>query len=164
MDPSLDENDRIYYQAGKKPAVGKSANWWKKNAKEFLPEKRSRVGSNDERYAFLGLLIKYLTEEGRYEVSDAWKAVCDNSKDLGHYCDSKDNKHELESTGSRKIGEWFDLANTYKITINDEIFGFSLFGGCHDDKGEHMPLVDVMDRVEPNGNLDFSTGWIVLDK
>ena len=135
MDSSLDENGYIYYQAGKKPVVGKSADWWKKNAKKFMPEKGSRLGTTKERIAFLGLLIKYLIEEQVYTVSDAWKAVCDQSKNLGHYCDSENEKHNLECSGSRQIGDWYDLANTYKITVDDELGRFALVGGCYNNNG-----------------------------
>ena len=69
-----------------------------------------------------------LKEKG-YEVKDAWKAVCDQSKDLGHYWDSENAKHDFEDTGSRQIGEWCDLGNTCKITEDDEVGGFSLVGG-----------------------------------
>lgn len=162
MDPSFDKNGRIYYQAGEKPAVGKSTNWWKENAKEFLPEKNSREGSTKERIAFLGLLIKYLIEKEGYTVSDAWKAVCDQSKDLGHYWDSKDAKYDFEPTGSRKIGEWFDLANAYKITVDDEASGFSLFGGFYSSFGDDYPLADVDNFNNSNGNHNDSTGWLVL--
>jgi hypothetical protein len=48
LDPSLDANDKICYQTGLKPAVGKSYNWWKKNAKEFCPERKSRLGTKSE--------------------------------------------------------------------------------------------------------------------
>ena len=42
-----------------KPAVGRTVKWWKKKAKEFMPEKESRIGTTNERIAFLALLIKY---------------------------------------------------------------------------------------------------------
>ena len=31
MDPSVNEEGKIFYQAGKKSAIGKSADWWTKN-------------------------------------------------------------------------------------------------------------------------------------
>lgn len=163
MDATLDEYDRIYYQKGKKPEFNKSANWWKKNAKKFMPEKESRLGTIKERIAFLGLLIKYLIEERGYIVSDAWKAVCDQSKDLGHYRDSKDAKNKFEFTGSRQVGDWYDLANTSKIIINDdEASGFSLIGGDFYNYGEDYPLADVNSIYGSFVDYSYSTGWIVL--
>ena len=162
MDACFDEKGNICFKAGMKPAVGKlSVNDWKRVAKEFLPEKQSRLGTTKERIAFLGLLIKYLIEEKGYEVKEAWKAVCDQSKDLGHYLNSENAKHDLEDTGSRQVGEWYDLANTYKITVDDEANGFSIIGGNYNDYGT-IPLADV-DRVNfPYNVYYYSVGWFVL--
>ena len=63
MDASFDEEGNICYKAGMKPAVGKSANWWNEKAKEFMPEKESRLGMTEQRIAFLGLRMKYLIEK-----------------------------------------------------------------------------------------------------
>ncbi len=163
MDACFDEEGNICFKAGMKPAVGKlSANDWKRVAKEFLPEKESRLGTTKERIAFLGLLIKYLIEEKGYKVKDAWKAVCDQSKDLGHYWDSENAKHEFEDTGSRQIGEWCDLGNTCKITEEDEASGFSLVGGCYFFSGDFYPLADVGSFGYPGGVYYRSVGWFVL--
>lgn len=163
MDACFDEEGNICFKAGMKPAVGKlSVNEWKRVAKEFLPEKESRLGTTKERIAFLGLLIKYLIEEKGYEVKDAWKAVCDQSKDLGHYWDSENAKHDFEDTGSRQIGEWCDLGNTCKITEDDEVGGFSLVGGSCDYYGSHYPLADVVGIGSPDRVCDCGVGWFVL--
>lgn len=162
MDASFDEEGNICFKAGMKPAVGKSPNWWEKNAKKFMPEKGSRLGMTKERIAFLGLLIKYLIEEKGYTVSNAWKAVCNQSKDLGHYWDSENAKHEFENTGSRQVGEWRDLANTYKITVDDEAGGFSLVGGYYFNYGNLYPLADVVSVDFPYCEYYFSVGWLVL--
>ena len=87
MDPSLDdEGETIIYCPGRKPAVGKSAYWWYKNAPRFMANKNSRMRDNLEHDVVLGVMqIKYLVEEKGYEVAEAWMAVCVDSKDLGHY-------------------------------------------------------------------------------
>lgn len=162
MDACFDEEGNICFKAGMKPAVGKSSNWWKETAKKFMPEKGSRLGTTKERIAFLGLLIKYLIEEKGYAVSDAWKAVCDQSKDLGHYWDSENAKHDFEPTGSRQVGEWYDLANTYKITEDDEAGGFSLVGGIYIGDGDDYPLADVNRICYPFVEYGDSSGWLVL--
>lgn len=163
MDACFDEEGNICFKAGMKPAVGKlSANDWKRVAKEFLPEKGSRLGTTKERIAFLGLFIKYLIEEKGYEVKDAWKAVCDQSKDLGHYLDSENAKYEFEDTGSRQIGEWCDLGNTCKITEDDEAGGFSLVGGHCYCGGDGYPLADVFSFCFPNCVCNYGVGWFVL--
>lgn len=164
IDPSFDDNGNIVYGSGQMPAVGKSPNWWKENAIKFLPEKRSRLGTNKEHIAFLGLLLKYLVDEENYTVSDAWKAVCDQSKGLAHYWNSEDSKRSLEPTGSRKIGEWYDLANTYKITT-DENTASSFFheGGHCQCNGESFPLTTSSKIIYPDIFYFGSVGWIVLD-
>lgn len=162
MDACFDEKGNICFKAGMKPAVGKSPNWWKETAKKFMPEKGSRLGTTKERIAFLGLLIRYLIEEKGYTVSNAWKAVCDQSKDLGHYWDSENAKHDFEDTGSRQVGEWYDLANTYKITVDDEAGGFSLVGGRYFNFGDYCPLAGVDGVYNPNYVYINSVGWLVL--
>ncbi len=163
MDACFDEEGNICFKAGMKPAVGKlSVKDWKRVAKEFLPEKESRLGTTKERIAFLGLLIKYLIEEKGYQVSDAWKAVCDQSKDLGHYADSENPKYNFEDTGSRQVGEWCDLGNTFKITEDDEASGFSLVGGYYFSNGYNYPLAVVISINYPNCVDYYGVGWFVL--
>ena len=136
MDPSFSEDGGICYKAGLKPAVGKSYNWWNKVAVEFYPERHSRLGTRLEYVAFLGVLIKKLVDSG-WTVENSWNAVCNDSRQLGHYWNSKNAKHDLEPTGSREICGFFDLANTYKILARDEeAGGFWLAGGdCNNNWG-----------------------------
>lgn len=163
MDACFDKEGNICFKTGMKPAVGKlSVTDWKRVAEEFLPEKGSRLGATKERIAFLGLLIKYLIEAKGYEVKDAWKAVCGQSKDLGHYSDSENAKYDLEDTGSRRIGEWCDLGNTCKITENDESGCFSLVGGHCIYNGDCYPLASVDWIDYPGYVYDHSVGWLVL--
>lgn len=164
MDPSMDENGNIYYKVGEKPAVERIiVKEWKKKAKDFLPEKNSRLSENKEHYAFLALLIKYLIEKKHYKVGNAWKAVCDQSKNLGHYIDSKNWKGDFELTGSRKVGKWYDLGNTFKITINEKTGGFVIFGGCYNSYGDDCPLADAISIDYPDNFYNYSVGEIVLD-
>ena len=160
MDPSLDEDGNICYKAGRMPAVGKKADWWEIKAKEFLPDKESRLGLTKERIAFLALLMKELIEECGYTISDAWKAVCDQSKDIGHYSNSKDAKHDFEPTGGRQVGRWNDLGNTYKITKN-KAGGFSIVGGFCKSDGFVSPLAIVVRYFIYNNNY-YGVGWLVL--
>ena len=164
IDPSFDDDGNICFCRGKKPAVGKSANWWKKKAEEFLPEHGSRMGLTKEKIGCLGLLIKYLVEENGYTLSNAWKAVCDQSKDLGHYWDSKNAKYDFEPTGSRQVGDWCDLGNICKITKDEEASGFSLVGGCYNFYGDFCPLTVVGSIYNPINDYNNSVGWLVLSE
>lgn len=164
MDPSFDEDEYIIYKQNEEPAVGKSAIEWKELAREFLPEKNSRLGSSNERIAFLAFQIRYLVKKKRYTMKDAWKAVCDQSKDLGNYWDSQDGARSgFEHTGLRNIGEWCDLGNTYKITIDEESGDFMQTGGDYTSCGDEDPLSAVYLVGNPSEKLDSSTGWIVMD-
>ena len=166
LDPSFvnSKYHDICYSAGNKPAVGKSYNWWNKKAKAFCPERNSRLGTKIEYIVFLGVLIKRLVDEG-WKVADAWNAVCNDSKDLGHYCNSENSKHEFEDTGSREICGFFDLANTYKILAKDEeAGGFWLAGGDFDLFSYFYPLADLSLSDSQNGDSYYGVGWLVLEK
>ena len=130
-----------------------------------MPEKNSRQGNRKFEYdPFLGLLIKYLIEEKKYSREEAWKVVCNQSKDLGHYFDSKNAKHAFEPTGNRKIGEWYDLANTCKSVKDEEVAsGFSLVGGHYRNFGNDYPLASVSIIFDSNSDYNFGVGWLVLD-
>ena len=162
LDPSF-EGERIVYKAGEEPAVYKSPNFWDEELKKIIPEKNSRMGTLLQCAAFLGLLIKYLIEEEGYEVAEAWKAVCDDSKKLGHYWNSDNAKHAFEATGSRKVWDFYDLANTPKIVKDDSSkSGFTRIGGTCMCGGDFMPLADYIQPIDADRNFLF-VGWMVLD-
>ena len=164
IDPSFDKDGNIIYKEGEKPAVGKSANFWNEELKKFMADKNSRMGTLLQYAAFLGLLIKYLIEEKGYKVAEAWKAVCDDSKELGHYWNSDDAKHAFEATGSRKIWVFYDLANTCKIVSDDSAAsGFSLVGGTYFCNSFDYPLADVGTILDADYNFIYGVGWLVLD-
>lgn len=164
MDPYASKDGDFFYAAGNKPAVGHSYDWWEKKAMEFDPDRESRLGTRYEYVAFLGVLIKSLVEYG-WKTADAWKAVCDDSKELGHYWNSENAKHSLETTGSREACGFYDLANTYKILAEDEdekAGGFWLAGGDYYDFSYINPLADLYHYCNRNYYYDFCVGWLVL--
>ena len=162
MDPS-EENGKIIFKHGNKPALGHSPVWWDETWKRFMPSKNSRSGTELHHAAFLGKLMKYLIDEKNYSVGNAWKAVCNDSRDLGHYWNSKDAKYEFEPTGSRKVGLFCDLANTCKILKKRGASGFLLAGGRYCNFSEGCPLADMSTINNPSDNYYYSVGWLVLD-
>ena len=162
IDPSFNEDKaEICYKFGRRPAVGKSYNWWKKTARKFKPN--SRLGTRYEYAAFLGVLIKKLVENG-WSAAKAWNAVCTDSKDLGHYRNSENAKGTFEDTGAREVCGFFDLANTYKILAEDEeAGGFWLAGGCYGDFSYGDPLADLFRSDIRFFGRSSSVGWLVLD-
>ena len=165
-DPSFDNNRRICYQPGNKPAVGKSYDWWEEEAKKYAPERGSRLGTKSEYIAFMAVLIKELVDSGK-PVEWAWDAVCNDSKELGHYWNSRaDHYHyELSATGDREICGWCDLANTYKILAKDEEAGvFWHAGGYYYVNGNERPLAGLSPDIFFGEEKIGSCGWLVLEK
>ena len=162
MDPS-EEDGKIVFKPGKKPAVGHSPVWWDKTWSKFMPSKNSRSGTDLHRAAFLGKQMKYLIEEENYSVEDAWKAVCVDSRDLGHYWNSKDANHDFEPTGSRKIGDHSDLANTFKILKKRGATYFLRAGGHFSSSSDEHPLADLRIISAPSYKDDYGVGWLVMD-
>lgn len=157
-DPSIDMNGKIQFASGFKPAVGYSYNELEKLAKE----NGVRLGTKNEYCLFLGTIIIRLMVEG-WSENDAWKAMCCDSKELGHYLDSADAKGNFEPTGSRMIAGKCDLANAYKILEKDEkAGGFWLAGGSCNCYGNDDPLAVLsLGRGYDNHNSN-SVGWFVL--
>ena len=162
MDPTLDEVENICFKAGEKPAVGKSYNWWRENAKRFNPKRKSRLGTKAQYVAFLGVLIKTLVTDG-WTVDEAWDAVYNNSEKLGHYWNSENAKCDFEPTGSRAIAGFYDLANTYKVLEEDEkTDGYWCVGGSYYDWSDSLPLADLSYHSRRLDYHDYGVGWIVL--
>jgi hypothetical protein len=161
MDPYFTANG-IGYVAGKKPAVGKSYDWWVDTAKKYAPSRKSRLGTRLEYGAFLGVLIKKLVEEGK-SVEWAWNAVCNDSKELGHYWNSENAKHEFEPTGSRIICGFYDLANTCKILAEDEEAGGFWLAGCNYNCISYCYSLAALSHLTYRycGGSN-SVGWLVL--
>ena len=165
LDPSFNEDETgIVFETGKRPAVEKSYNWWEVKAKEYLPERGSRLGTRTEYVAFLGVFIKKLVASG-WSVSNAWNAVCDDSRELGHYWNSENAKHDIEVTGSREICGFCDLSNMCKILAWDaETGGFWLAGGYYFDSSNSHPLADFSHDTDLVIDYYDSVGWLVLSK
>ena len=76
LDPSFTKNgEGIFFSPGHMPAVGRSYPRWEKVAKEYAPERNSRLGTRLEYGAFLGVYIKNLVSKGK-SIEWAWNAVC----------------------------------------------------------------------------------------
>lgn len=161
MDASENEGEILFFEEGCEPAVNHSAEWWEEKAIKIMPKKNSRLGSKKRYDAFLGVLIKYLVDEKKYTVYEAWRAVCDDSKFLGHYYNSPNAKKQKEPTGSRWVGCWADLANTCKIIKEDE--NYVLVSGTYREDSTRCTLVDCADIEYADEEYSLSVGWIVMD-
>ncbi len=164
MDPSFeDDGETIIYCAGRKPAVGKSPLWWYENALKFMPEKNSCLCNElDDDVVLLVMCIKSFVKIG-YTVAEAWQAVCVNSKGIGHFADSVNAKKDFEPTGSRRLGDMYDLGNTGKIIKVNLGLKLELRGGNYKNYGRITPLASAIKINDFSEDYNRSVGRIKLD-
>ena len=137
MDPS-EEDGKIVFKPGNKPAVGHSPIWWSETWKNFMPSKNSRSGTELHWAIFLGYLMKRLVDEEKYSVKDAWRTVCDDA--------------------------FFNISNTRKLLERWEISGFWFAGGsCSDNRDNKYPLAYLLPIFYVSFDYDDSVGWLVMD-
>ncbi len=156
-DPSMD-NGKLQFVPGFRPAEGYSYN----EMEELAKENGLRLGTKHEYILFLGWLINSLIKKG-WSKELAWKAVCTDSRDLGHYSNSAEARgYYFEPTGSRMIEGKCDLANTYKILARDEeAGGFWHAGGCYLCRSYDVPLADLRSCSSYNLLNSDGVGWFV---
>lgn len=162
MDPSIDQNGNICYRAGLRPAVNQSPIWFKEAFEKFMPNMNSRMGTYAQRLILMGLVLRHLVYKQEVPVHTAWHLVCDKSNCLGHYLDSMESTQGiLQSTGQCKVGKFYDLANTSKITLSEGTY--TVFKGNAFLQSEICPLT-YFERVHhPNEKMPKATGWCVMD-
>jgi len=163
-DPSLDAQLGIVFEPGKRPGPSITCSWWRKTAKKFNPKRKSRLGTEYEYFAFLGVLIKRLIASG-WSVEEAWDAVCNDSKKLGNYANCHEFDFVLEPTGSREICGFADLGNTMKILTRTKNTGYWLAGGFFIADSCRMPLSYLVRGRKANDILpsDLYVGWVILE-
>lgn len=165
-DPSLaDDGYSIRFISGEKPNINMTYTWWVDAAKRYYPLRNSRLGTKNEYYAFIGVLMKKLMESGK-TLEWVWKSLCDDSKELGNFWNSKNSQHDIELTGSRCICDFCDLGNTSKFLAGDEDAPHYRAGGTYYMDGNYKPLAKVdgcnLNFEVPKGYTILSVGWIVL--
>ena len=173
-DPSYtDDGKNIIYAPNREPAILKSVEDFNKMVemcKNFIPEMNTRIGTELERRVFLGYIIKTLVEKEGIEIGMAWYLVCDESSKLAPY-----GLSEKEKTGTFKVGKWYDLGNTKKLTLPvNNLIPFSgtidetlvSFGGCYSDMSAKKPLAST--KSIESVSLEFTnknnTVWMVMDE
>lgn len=82
IDPSV-KDGKIVYQKGLPIKTEFSRNEWEQMLQEYNPSRNSRQMTRTEHANKKLFLIWKLVESG-YGIDTAWKAVCDNSKKIGH--------------------------------------------------------------------------------
>ena len=154
LEPSVTDR-KIYYAEGNAVGVGFSCNQWNQMAKEYAPERFSRLSNEHELYIWYALRI----------VNGQWTLdyVANDSSSAGNYRNAPGATHSMEKTGARKCGGFCDgQGNSYKIVTREG--GYALVGGRYDFDGICFPVADVSysnnsDYLQLNGS-----GVLVLTK
>lgn len=161
-DPVEVGDHMVTFNKGMPPAIGNSAKWWVKTAKNMphVEGKQWHLATDYQYYAFLVWLINQLVKEGKC-VKKALNWVVIDSRKLENYHNSKKTPKEdpPELTGSRCICGICDLSNTFKIleVSNRKARGFWKAGGyceyswstyslanlTYIDKDDHWPFLCV---------------------
>lgn len=158
-------NNNLIFKAGEHPEVGKSFDFWEQKTKEIssVEGKKWNVGSEYQYYAFLVWLINKMVDTD-WKLENAINAIVKDSKELGHYCDSKAASSYFEVTGKREICGVYDLANTMKILrrTNSKYIGFWTASGMYRSCGCGQPLANLENNIDKNQALEYGVGWLVL--
>ena len=157
-EPSMDDSGNLQYAAGKDVLRNLSSYNWEEKFQNYSPENESKMATIT---TYFLLLLRFL-KDGFATIEQ----LADDSKEIGHYWDSKDAKHEFEKTGERQLGGLYGFAgNTYKIVKDSESSsGFSLLGGGYSNDGSECPLADVVHDDDPIGTIYSGVGLLELIK
>lgn len=164
IDPSV-KDGKLIYQKGLPIKTGFFQNEWVKMMKDYNPSRNSRQMTRTE-YACRNLfLIQRLVESG-YKIKEAWEAVCDDSRRIGHYCNSDNPKYDFEPTGSREVCGFCDLANAWKFIAEDPwdgAGGFWAAGGDFNCCSYRGPVADLDPYDDVNVDINYGVGMLALD-
>ena len=164
IDPSV-KDGKLVYQKGLPIKTGFSQRQWAKMLREYNPSRNSRQMTRTE-YACRNLfLIQRLVESG-YEIEEAWKVICDDSKKIGHYRNSDNPKGTFEPTGSREVCGFCDLANAWKFIAEDpweKAGGFWAAGGNYYYDSKNNPVADLDHFYDVDGDNGNGVGMLALD-
>ena len=154
LEPSVTDG-KIYYAEGNAVGVGFPCNQWNEMAKEYAPERGSRLSNEHELYIWYALRI----------VNGLWTLdyVANDSSSAGNYRNAPVATHSMEKTGARECGGYRDgQGNSYKIVTREG--GYVLVGGVYYLDGSFFPVADVYCNYDPNFIQSFSSGVLVLTK
>lgn len=145
LEPSV-KDGKIYYAEGEDVGKGFSSNDWEKMAKEYAPERGSRLTELDELIMWYALRI----------ANGLWTLhyVAKDSSSAGNYRNAPKTAGKMEKTGARRCGGYRDgQGNTYKIVIFEE--GIALVGGGYNVNGNYFPVANVVYYDLPGDILGY---------
>lgn len=160
FEPSMDSNGYLQYVSGARVLIGKihDSYGWEKKIKEYSPANGSRIASIT---TYFLLALRWL-KDGVATL----KQLADDSKDIGHYCNSKGTKKHFEETGEREFGGLFGfVGNTYKIVKDSAACSsFSTVGGYCGNYGDEYPMANVKFVECPYDRKNYGVGFLELTK
>ena len=155
IEPSIDEDGRLYFEEGRPVCIWLSTQQWLEKAFEFAPEYNSELATFEE----LVLWYAYRIAKGYWTLEE----VCDDSSMFGNYTDAPNSTGKIEVSGKRVVGGAKDgTGNTYKITRG--ISYFKLSGGSFRNSGKERPIAQYTYCVTLEQLHECGTGVIVLKK
>ena len=124
----INEKGKIIYSTERITEL-KSPHCWMREANKLVSDKASRIGTDIERYAFYGVVIKELVEKYGYTVSQAWEEISNL-----HYKKKQENK----------LLQMLKLDNTPKLTLdNKDSNKFWIFEPDGSSRSFESPLIVV---------------------
>ena len=159
------KDGKLVYQKGLPIKTGFSQRQWAKMLKDYNPSRNSRQMTRTE-FACRNLyLIQKLVESG-YEIAEAWEAVCDDSRKIGHYRHFDNPKNVFEPTGSREVCGFCDLGNAWKFIAEDpweEAGGFWTAGGYCGTNSDEYPVAHMVHNNFVDNVYFYGVGMLALD-
>ena len=153
------------YQKGLPIKTGFSQRKWAEILKDYNPSRNSRMMTLTE-FACRNLyLIQELVGTG-YEIAEAWEAVCDDSRKIGHYRNSDNPKNGFEPTGSREVCGFCDLGNARKFIAEDpweKTGGFWAAGGDYFNLSDCNPVAALFHYCRVDIDFEYGVGMLALD-
>lgn len=157
LEPSFDEEGKIFYEEGKPVGIGIKLKDWKEKAANFYSDKKwhSELAQLEE-----GDLFKaYRIAMGFWSL----EYVCDNSSSAGNYWNAPNSSHACEVSGARKVGGFKDgIGNTYDIYQMHA--GFAFVGGDFNSDGYCYPVADIDYCFYPDSINGIGSGVVVLKR
>lgn len=156
LEPSINEG-KIHYSKGEKPGGFFSPKQYMEMAKNYAPERGSRLAFVDELLVWYALRI----------VNKQWtlQYVASDSSSDGNYRNAPNMAGCMEPTGVRKCGGYYDgQGNTRKIATEGFTHKYALLGGTFCSDGDKRPVGKIDYNVFFDSILFDCTGVVVLTR
>jgi len=158
LEPSLNDEGRIFYEEGKRVGRGIPYASWDAEASSFYSDKNwhSALASPEEGDLFVAYRVAMKMWSFEY--------VCDDSSKAGNYWDSPTSSHNFEPSGVRRVGGFCDgIGNTLRIFKDDSTFVVG--GGDYIDSGVDNPVTGIHEIAYNAMDTNYrGCGVVVLRK